>query len=331
MKYFPLLLLPLLIVLCLMSGSADLSVAEIGRVLLCGSDNGSTAAFIVYNIRLPEILTALLAGSALAAAGLVMQTIFGNPLADPSLLGVNAGAGLGAAIAMLLLSGSITAGTLVLSGYLLTIIAACIGATAVIMLLIFFSSLFRSNLHLLVAGVMVSFIASSLISILSYYSTAQGVQSYIYWGMGDFSGATGERLLLLSLIVVIASSLLLLRSKALNALLLGRRYATNLGINVRRERTGLLFVAGLLCAVVTALCGPIAFIGLAAPHFARLFHRTSNHRTLLPFTLLWGADTALLATLLTHIPGETLLPINAITPLLGVPIVLYLLMRRTAA
>ncbi len=328
MKSIPFLLVPVLAVPVLLSGSADLSVAQIWHALSTGGSEEDAAAFIVFELRLPQLLTALLAGMALAASGLVMQTVFGNPLADPSLLGVNAGAGLGAAVAMLLLGGSFAAGGLALSGYMLTVLAACLGAVAVIVLLIFFSSMFRSNLHLLVAGVMVSFVASSLISILGYYSTAQGLQGYVFWGMGDFGSVVAERLWILFVVVFIGVAWLFLRVKTLNALLLGRNYAANLGVNVRRERTVLLLVSGLLCAVVTALCGPIAFIGLAAPHFARFVHRTANHRTLLPLTLLWGMNTALVATLLTHLPGGVLLPLNAVTPLLGVPVVLYLLLRR---
>ncbi len=328
MKYIPFLLLPLLAVAVLLSGSADLSVAQVWNALLNGGADSDAASFIVFELRLPQLATALLAGVALSSSGLVMQTVFGNPLADPSLLGVNAGAGLGAAVAMLLLGGSFAVGGFSFSGYLLTILAACRGAGIDIALLIFFSALFRSNLHLLVAGVMMSFIASSLISILSYYSTAQGVQGYVFWGMGDFGSVVSDRLLLFFVVVCVGVLLLLLRVKTLNALLLGRNYAANLGVNVKRERTVLLLLSGLLCAVVTALCGPVSFIGLAAPHFARFVHRTANHRTLLPLTLLWGMNTALLASLLTHLPGGVLLPLNAVTPLLGVPVVLYLLLRR---
>lgn len=327
MKLLPVLLLPLLSLLSLFWGSAALSAADVWHVLTAGGDDGSAAAFIVLQVRLPQMLTALLAGSALAAAGLVMQTVFANPLADPSLLGVNAGAGLGAAVAMLLLGGTTALGALTLSGYVLTVVLACAGAFAAIALLVFFSALFRDNLRLLVAGVMVSFAASSVVSVLSYFSTAQGLQGYVLWGMGDFSALTLGRLPAFAAVVVACLAFLCLQTKPLNALLLGNDYAASLGIRVRPARTVLLLATGLLSAATTAACGPVAFIGLAAPHVARFAHATADHRVLLPLTLAWGADVALVALLLTRLPGGVALPVNAITPLLGVPVVLALLLR----
>lgn len=329
MKNLPILLLPVLALLSLFWGSADIAATDVWRALTTGGADGSAASFIVLHVRLPQMLTALLAGSALAAAGLVMQTVFANPLADPSLLGVNAGAGLGAAVAMLFLGGSLAAGSLSLSGYVLTVVAACVGAFGVIALLVLFSALFRGNLQLLVAGVMVSFAASSVIAILSYFATAQGLQGYVLWGMGDFSAVTTERLPAFAAAILLCLAFLWLQTKPLNALLLGNDYAANLGIRVRPTRTGLLLATGLLSAVVTALCGPVAFIGLAAPHIARFLHHTADHRRLLPLTFAWGADIALLAVLLTHLPGGIVLPINAITPLLGVPVVFVLLFKRS--
>lgn len=327
MKLLPLLLLPLLCLLSLLWGSADVTPADVWRALASGGAETDTAAFIVRHLRLPAMLTALTAGCALAASGLVMQTVFANPLADPSLLGVNAGAGLGAAVAMLLFGGGLATGVFSLTGRLFVFIAACVGAGGVIVLLLFFSSLFRSNLRLLVAGVMVSFVASSLITVLGYFASASGLQGYVLWGMGDFSSLDGMPLVVFMLLTVLLLGLLACRVKTLNALLLGADYAVNLGIDVRRARTLLLLLTGVLSAAVTALCGPVSFIGLAAPHVARYVHRTADHRRLFPLTLLWGADIALMAALCIHLPGGVLLPLNAVTPFFGVPIVLALIMR----
>ncbi len=325
--WLPLLLLLLLAAVNLMWGSVPTTPADVAQAF--AGDEGGAAAYIVRHVRLPQLFTAALSGGALAAAGLVMQTVFANPMADPSLLGVNAGAGLGAAVAMLLLGGSWATGHLVLSGFWLTVMASAAGALAVIVLLAAFSALLHGTLQLLVAGVMISFGVSAIISILSFYSTAEGVQSFVVWGMGDFSGVTTERLPAFGLTVTTLLLLLSSQTKPLNALLLGADYARNLGISVRRSRTLSLMLAALLCATVTAMCGPVSFIGLAAPHVARLIHRTADHRRLLPLTVVWGADIALLAAALTHWPGNRgVLPLGAITPLVGVPVVLMLLCRR---
>ena len=325
----PLLLLPLLLLANLLWGSVDLSCADVFSALTGHASDNDLATFIVWQSRFPQMATALLAGCALAISGLVMQTVFANPLADPSILGVSSGAGLGAAIAMLLLGGSWATGNFVLTGYLLTVSSAFVGAMAVILLLLACSALLRNHLLLLVTGVMISFATSSVVSLLSFFSTAEGVHSYVIWGLGDFSGVTLQRLPAFAAILLPALLAVVLMSKPLNALLLGRDYATNLGINVSRVRTVLLFLTGLLTATVTALCGPISFIGLAVPHIARLTLRTANHRLLLPMTLVWGGNVALLCNLLVHLPGDRgLLPLNAITSLLGVPVVLYILFRR---
>ena len=258
-----------------------------------------------------------------------MQTLFNNPLAEPSLLGVNSGASLGAALALLAFGGSWSLGGATLSGVLLTVAAAFTGACAVIALLLVCSRFLRGNLALLVAGMMFSFILSAIISVLSFYATADGVRSFVIWGMGDFSGVSLPRLPLYAALILLPLAALFPFSRSLNALLLGPHYAANLGIAVRSARTWLLLLTGLLTATVTALCGPISFIGLAVPHVARLHLRTADHRKLLPTTLLWGADTALLALVLSHLPGERgILPPAAITPLMGVPVVIYILLKR---
>lgn len=322
-----LLLLPVLCLLSLLVGSVHISPAEVWAALMGSSDE--TVRYIVTESRLPQMCTALLAGAALGVSGLVMQTLFSNPLADPSLLGVNSGASLGAAIALLAFGGSFALGSAALSGVLFTVGAAFVGACAVIALIALCSRWLTSNLSLLVAGVMLSFIISSVISLLSFYATSEGVRSFVVWGLGDFSGVSSSRLWLMSILVIVPVWGVRLCATSMNALLLGADYATNLGVNVKRVRTLLLILTGLLTAVVTALCGPISFIGLAVPHVSRMLLRTADHRKLLPAVFVMGADVALLSLILSHLPGEAgTLPIAAITPLLGAPVVLYILVKR---
>ena len=257
-----------------------------------------------------------------------MQTLFANPLADPSLLGVNSGASLGAAVVMLALGGTVGVADGMLGSTMLTIVGAFVGAAMVILLLVVASSMLRGTLALLVAGVMFSFAISAVISLLSFYATADGVRSFVVWGMGDFSGVTLPQMPLYALLVLLPGVAVGVMARPLNALLLGPDYATNLGIRVKRVRTLLLLLTGLLTATVTALCGPVSFIGLAVPHLARLFLRTADHRLLLPFSAVLGANVAMLALLLSHLPGERgTIPLAAITPLIGVPVVLYILLR----
>lgn len=325
----PFLLLLLLFPLSMLTGSVDIGVNEVWQALVGKTSADSLAYFIVIESRLPQALTAILAGAALAAGGLVMQTLFANPLADPSLLGVNSGASLGAALALLGLGSTVSVGSSVISGVVLTIIASFLGACGVIVLLIFCSTWLRGNLALLVTGVMLSFAISAIISLLSFCATDEGVHSFVIWGLGDFSGVSLERLPLMAFLIIGVLSLLMLLSKELNALLLGEDYATNLGVKVKRVRTSILLLTSLLTAVVTSLCGPISFIGLAVPHIARMLMHTANHKILLPITIVLGADVALFSLLISHLPGERgTLPLGAITPLIGVPVVITILLRR---
>lgn len=323
-----LVVLLLLMAAGLLWGSVHLPAANVLDALFCKADADPVAAFIVWQSRLPQVCTAVLSGAALAVSGLLMQTLFSNPLADPGILGVNSGAALGVALVMLLMGGSASAGGFVLSGYLLIIAAALAGACAVTLLLLACSALLRGKLMLLITGVMVSYVVSSAISLLNFYATEQGVQSYIIWGMGNFGGVNLERLPAYAVTIFVGLVGAMLLCKPLNALLLGDNYAGNLGVRVRRMRFWVLLLASWLTAAVTALCGPIAFVGLAVPHAARLLISTSDHRRLLPLTALWGANTALLCLLITCLPGERgVLPINALTPVIGVPVVMYILLR----
>ncbi len=327
MKSVPFLLLLLLGVLTLLVGSADIDAASVLRAL-AGQTVDDVTRRIVFEIRLPLLATGMLCGAALAGAGLATQTVFSNPLAEPSILGVNAGASLGAAVAILLTGGAATLGENVLAGYAFTILAATAGAFVVIALLLALAQYFRSDAHLLIAGIMISFCASALVSILTFVASEGALQSFVVWSMGDIGSVGAARLPIFAACVVAALLGLLLSVKPLNALLLGAEYAHNLGFRVRHVRLVLLGLVGVLSGIVTAFCGPIAFVGIAAPHFARLVHRTSDHRRLMPLAFAWGADVVLLAQLLTHLPGGRTLPLGAVMPLIGVPVVLALLVRR---
>ena len=329
MRFLLLLALVLLLALAnLLVGSVHLSVEEVWQALT-QTEGESTARFIVLHHRLPQLLTALLAGASLAVGGAVMQTLFRNPLADPSLLGVNAGAGLGAAVALLLWGGVFGAGQWVFSGFLLTLLSALVGALGVLLLLVIVARRLSGVSGLLIVGVMLSFIASSLVSLLNFFASAEGVRSYMLWGMGNFSTLGAERLLFVAVALVPAWVGLLPAVKSLDALLLGGDYARSMGVNVGRTRLLLLLAVGWLSALITATCGPIAFLGLAAPHLARLLFRTALHRTLLPAAFLTGAALALLCLLISRWPGtDSILPINAITPLIGAPLVIVLLLKK---
>ena len=329
MRFLLLLALVLLLALAnLLVGSVHLSVEEVWQALT-QTEGESTASFIVLHHRLPQLLTALLAGASLAVGGAVMQTLFRNPLADPSLLGVNAGASLGAAVALLLWGGVVSAGGWVLSGFVLTLVFALAGALAVLFLLVGVARRLSGAGGLLIVGVMLSFIASSAVSLLNFFATAEGVRSYMLWGMGDFSTLGADRLPLVIAALLPAWVGLIVAIKPLDALLLGSDYARSMGVDVGRTRLLLLLAVGWLSALVTATCGPIAFLGLAAPHLARLLFRTALHRTLLPATFLTGAALALLCLLISRWPGaDSILPINVITPLIGAPLVIVLLLKK---
>ncbi len=329
MFYLSIFCLVLLFVANLFCGSVKIPISEVFSILLGGDGLHSSWSYIIWESRFPQTLTALFTGAALAASGLMLQTAFNNPLAGPDILGINSGAGLGAAIVLLLFGGVMPAGNLLFSGSLVLIVSAFIGALAVTALILFFSTRLRSHSMLLIIGMMISYVVSSAVSLLNFFSTAEGVQSYMMWGMGNFGGVSRSQLPLFSIFVLIGLAIAIALVKPLNALLLGDRYAKNLGINIRHARTLLLLSTGLLVAVTTAYCGPINFIGLAVPHIARLMLGTGNHRTLMPATLIIGALIALLCNLISILPGDKgLLPLNAITPIIGAPVIIYVILSR---
>ncbi|MBQ0085591.1 MAG: iron ABC transporter permease [Prevotella sp.] len=325
-------LLVIMFLLNLFCGAVHLSVGEVIDALTSADQNLSAdrqvQSFIVLQTRLPQALTALLCGAALSASGLLLQTAFRNPLAGPDVFGINSGASLGVAIVMLFFSGSISAGTMVFTGFVAVLIAAFAGSMIVMIIILLLSRFVKNNVMLLIIGIMIGYIASSVISLLNYFSTDEGVQSYIIWGMGNFSGVSMSQMLIFTILIMIGIVGAIALIKPLNIMLLGEYYAENLEVKTLRTRNLLLIVTGILTAVVTAFCGPISFIGLAVPHIARLILKSDNHRSLLPMTLLCGSVIGLFCNLLCNIPGEHgLMPLNAVTPLIGAPIVIYVILK----
>lgn len=312
----------------LLWGAVEIPLGKVISILT-GGEGEPGWRLIVLESRMPQAVTAMLAGMALSAAGLMLQTLFNNPLAGPEVFGINSGAGLGVAIVMLLLNGTLVSGGLSFGGYAAILSGAFIGALAVIAILLLLSMWLRNNIYLLIAGLAVSYLTSSVITLLNYFSTAEGVHSYLIWGMGSFGGVSTAQLPLFATLLIVTLTASLLMVKPLNALLLGDAYAANLGVKTKSARGVLLALTGILTAGVTAFCGPIAFIGLAVPHIARLFLSTNNHIFLLPATILWGGATALLCNLLCQLPGSSgLLPLGAVTPIIGAPVILYVVIKR---
>ena len=319
----------LFFVVSLLIGSVSIPVSETFRILIGEESVKPSWQYIVIESRLPQAVTAMLCGASLAVCGLILQTAFRNPLAGPSIFGVNSGAGLGVALVMLFFGGSVSAGTVSIGGFMAVLLAAFAGAMGVMALIFFFSTLVRSHVMLLIVGIMIEYMAGSAISLLNFFATDEGVKSYMVWGMGSFGGVSLKMLPTFSVITLITLAVSLALVKPLNALVLGDRYAENLGVNIIRVRNWLLLVTGVLTAVITAFCGPVAFIGLAVPHIARLVLGTDNHRVLLPATILTGSAVALLCNILTVLPGEGgIIPLNAITPLIGAPVVIYVILSR---
>ena len=311
----------------LLLGSVSIPAEDVMRILLGDPNEKASWRFIILESRLPQAITAMFCGASLAVSGLMLQTIFRNPLAGPSVFGINSGAGLGVALVMLFLGGGLSVGSLQFSGFAAVLIAAFFGALTVMAVIFFFSTLVRSHVMLLIIGIMIGYISNSAISLLNFFATDEGVKSYMVWGLGSFGGVSMANMpvfLGVSLFGLLGAMLLI---KPLNALLLGDRYAENLGVNIVAVRNWLLVVTGLLTAVTTAFCGPVAFIGLAVPHMARLLLTTDNHRQLLPATMLCGAVVALVCNLLCFLPGDGgVIPLNAVTPLIGAPVIIYVIL-----
>lgn len=331
MRYVTILILStaLLFLANILFGSVSIPADAVINILLGNESEKASWNYIVVESRLPQAITALLSGMALSVSGLMLQTAFRNPLADPSIFGISSGAGLGAAFVMLLFGGTMTAGQVSFSGYAAVFFGAFLGAMAVMAVVFAFSLLVRNSAMLLIVGIMIGYIASSAISLLNFFATEEGVKSYLVWGLGSFGGVSMRQLPLFTTVTILSllSSLLLI--KPLNIIQLGRSYAENLGIRTHVVRNCLLVITGLLTAVVTSFCGPVSFIGLAVPHLSRMMIRTSHHGILMPVTMLTGSVVALFCNLISTLPSSAgLIPLNAITPVLGAPVVIFVIMRK---
>ncbi|WP_288952566.1 iron ABC transporter permease [uncultured Prevotella sp.] len=313
----------------LIVGSVRIPLADVCDILFDKFEGKESWKYIVMENRLPQALTAMLCGASLAVCGLMLQTAFRNPLAGPDVFGISSGAGLGVAIVMLFLGGSVSTTLFTVSGFLAILTSAFIGAIVVTMIILFLSTMVRNSVLLLIVGLMVGYVSSSAVALLNFFASEEGVKSYMVWGMGNFGGVSMDHMLLFALLCLVGIIASIFLIKPLNIMLLGTQYAESLGINIRQIRNLLLVTVGLLTAVTTAFCGPISFIGLAIPHISRLLFRTDNHRTLLPGTVLTGAVIALFCNLVCYLPGELgIIPLNAVTPLIGAPVIIYVIIKR---
>lgn len=313
----------------LIVGAVDIPLSNVFNIICGKGCDNETWSYIVLQTRLPQSMTAVLCGSSLAVSGLLLQTAFRNPLAGPSIFGINSGASLGAALVILAFGGGITFGGLALTGFMAILAAAFIGAAAVMAVLLLFAGRVKNNVMLLIIGIMIGYIASSAISLLNFFATEEGVHSYMVWGLGNFGGVSMQQIPIFTAVTLIGLICSVMLIKPLNTLLLGEQYAENLGINTLRLRNQLLVITGLLTASATAFCGPIAFIGLAVPHIARMALNTDNHKYLLPATMTTGAAVALLCNIICNLPGENgIIPLNAVTPIMGAPVIIYVITRK---
>ena len=315
----------------LVLGSVSIPLRAVWNILL-GTRNVSVIwQNIIWKSRVPQALTALVAGPGLSVSRLQMQTVFRNPLAGPSVLGISSGASMGVAF-VVLLSGSLGGVALSKLGFMGEIaltIAAIAGSLSIMALIVFVSQKVRGNVTLLIIGVMIGYIANAVIGVLKFFSVEEDIRAYVIWGLGSFARVSGDQMTLFICIMVVLLPLSFLLVKTLNLLLLGDAYARNLGLNIKRARLLVITCSGVLVAIVTAYCGPIIFLGLAVPHLCRGMFRTSDHRILMPASLLAGASLALVCNLIARMPGfEGALPVNSVTALVGAPVVMSVLFNK---
>lgn len=318
-------------ILNLLLGSVHIPFDEIIGILLGRNDGNVIWTNIILKSRLPQSLTAMMAGAGLAVSGLLMQTVFRNPLAGPSVLGISSGASLGVAC-VVLLSGSI--GGVALSklgviGEVTITLSAIVGSLLIMALIAFVAQKVRGNVTLLIMGVMIGYIANAIIGVLKFFSAEEDIRAYVIWGLGSFSRVSGGQTSVFIILMLVLLPMSFFLIKTLNLLLLGDSYAKNLGLNIKRARLWVIGCSGVLVAVVTAYCGPVVFLGLAVPHICRGLFHTSNHAVILPASLLGGASLALLCNLIARMPGfEGALPVNSVTALVGAPVVMWVLFNK---
>ncbi len=310
-------------------GSVSIPFKETLNAIVGGEISNDSWKYIVWNYRIPKAMTAILVGSGLALSGLLMQTLFRNPLAGPFVLGISSGASLGAAILIMgatMLSGLSTYG--IISDVSLAI-ASSIGSFLVLLVVVVVAYRIKDTMALLIIGLMFGSITAALVSVLSYFTDAEKLQQYIYWSFGSVGNLSWHQLLLLLLIIAVGVFLSIISIKPLNSLLLGENYARSLGVNLKKSRYIIIVATGLLAGGVTAFAGPIAFIGLAVPHLTRQIFNTTDHKVLVPAVLVYGAILMLICDTIAQLPtSANVLPINAITSIVGAPVVIWLLVRK---
>ena len=315
----------------LVLGSVSIPLRAVWNILWGTGNESVIWQNIIWKSRVPQALTALVAGAGLSVSGLQMQTVFRNPLAGPSVLGISSGASMGVAF-VVLLSGSLGGVALSKLGFMGEIaltIAAIAGSLSIMALIVFVSQKVRGNVTLLIIGVMIGYIANAVIGVLKFFSVEEDIRAYVIWGLGSFARVSGDQMTLFICIIEVLLPLSFLIVKTLNLLLLGDAYARNLGLNIKRARLLVITCSGVLVAIVTAYCGPIIFLGLAVPHLCRGMFRTSDHRILMPASLLAGASLALVCNLIARMPGfEGALPVNSVTALVGAPVVMSVLFNK---
>ena len=327
------IILALVLVFCFILnislGSVYIPIKDIFKSIIGAATEQESWQYIIQNYRLPKAFTAILVGSGLGISGLLMQTLFRNPLAGPFVLGISSGASLG--VALIILGSSLFGGifTLLIISKWSIVIAASLGSFLVLMSVMVVSIKIRDTMAILIIGLMFSSITAAIVSVLSYFGSAQQLQQYIFWGFGSLGNLSWNELGIFFVIYFLGMILSISSIKSLNSLLLGENYAKSLGLNIKKSRLTIIIATSLLAGTITAFAGPIAFIGLAIPHMTRQIFNTSNHKILLPAVFLFGAIVMLICDSIAQVPNsDYTLPINAITSLIGAPVVIWLLVRK---
>lgn len=310
-------------------GSVYIPFTDILSSIFNGEGSKDSWNYIIINYRIPKAITAILVGSGLSIGGLLMQTLFRNPLAGPYVLGISSGASLG--VAILILGSSIIGGSFLAfsNSNILLSIAASLGSFLVLLAVMIVSRRVKNTMTILIIGLMFGSVTAAIISVLAYFSSAEYLQQYLFWSFGSLGNLTWNEIILFVVVYVIGIALVIPTIKPLNSLLLGENYAKSLGVNFNRTKNLILLATSLLTGVITAFSGPIAFVGLATPHVTKLIFNTSNHKILLPAVAFMGAIIMLISDTIAQLPNsEYTLPINAITSLFGAPVVIWLLLRK---
>lgn len=314
------------LVLDIFFGSVSINASDVVRSLF--SQTGTGFETIILKFRIPKAITALIVGIALSLSGLQMQTVFRNPMAGPYVLGISSGASLGVAFVILGFSGNISPDSLSGLGNWILVAASWAGAGSVMLLIMFISSRVKDIMTILILGIMLSSGISAVVTIMQYFSNETMLKAYVIWTMGSLGNLTSGQLNVLLISVSAGVAMSLISMKMMNALLLGENYAGSIGLNVKYARTIIFACTSIMAGSVTAFCGPIGFIGIAVPHITRILFRTSDHRILIPGTILAGGSIMLASDIISQLPGsDSVLPVNAVTSLIGIPVVIWVILR----